>query len=83
VPEVIEKIKQQFESASKCLEPEETIRLRAADLIGLCLEKNEDPDKEINVSAYGSQSAQSYDDATRTWSRPFRNSLNITITPLG
>ena len=65
----------QFERASKCAEPEESIRLATAKLIDLSLEA-QDPEKDVSVSAYGSQSADYQ-------TQKVRNSLNITISPQG
>jgi len=72
-PEVKKDVAGQFERAPKCAEPEEGIRLAAAKLIDLSLEA-QDPERDVNVQAYGSQSV-----TTTT----VRNSLNITISPQG
>ena len=60
-------------SVQKCDEPEEGIRLAAADLIAKALSA-QDNAKTVEVSAYGSQSK---DYATNK----VCNSLSISITP--
>lgn len=75
-PTVAEQIAKQFENGSKCAEPEETIRQAAKKLIETSLEA-QDPAKDVQVSAYGSQSVYDVGSPNAT----FRNSLSISITP--
>lgn len=70
--EVISSVMSQFNS-QKCEEPEESIRKAAGNLIVLALQA-QDPDKNVQVSAWGSQSV------TGT---VVRNSLSIKIDPQG
>jgi len=72
-PEAKANIAGQFERGSKCADPEEEIRQVAAKLIDLSL-GHQDPEKDVSVTAYGSQSVAGVS---------VRNSLDITITPQG
>ena len=74
-PEAASEIARQFATSGPCEEPEEGIRQGAAKLLALAIEA-QDPDKQVRISAYGSQSK---DYATGK----IRNSLNITVTPEG
>lgn len=73
-PEVRKKIAEQFANATPCVKPEETIRMSAAKLLDLCLE-HQHPEKDVNVSAYGSQ--------YKAETGEVRNSLAITVSPQG
>ena len=70
--EVVSSVTKQF-SNQKCEEPEESIRKAAGNLIDLALE-HQDPEKNVQVSAFGSQSVNG---------NVVRNSLSIQITPQG
>jgi hypothetical protein len=74
-PEQISKAIDDAFMGSKCAEPEESIRLLAWGLIHRALGE-QDPAKDVQVSAYGSMSK---DFSTGV----VRNSLNITVTPQG
>lgn len=68
---------QQFKNGSKCLEPEERIRLAAANLIDLGLDA-QDPSSAVKVEASGSQTFKDY--AAKTG---VSNTVTISIQPQG
>lgn len=75
--EVAKTIEIQFNTSSACVEPEEGIRQGARKLIADCLAA-QIPDRDVRVSAFGSQSQSSWEK-----DKPIevRNSLSITVTP--
>jgi hypothetical protein len=76
-PEVAAEIAKQF-AAWKCQEPEETVRLAAQKAIGEALAA-QDQEREVRVSAFGSQSCSNWEAPEAQ--RKYRNSLSITVTP--
>jgi hypothetical protein len=75
VTQVKDVIAKQFETSGPCIEPEETIRQKARELIALALE-HQGYSPNVEVSAYGSQS-------TDYETKAISNSLSIIITPQG
>jgi hypothetical protein len=73
VADVKATIASQFQTGAKCMEPEETIRQKAAELVALALD-SQGYMPNVDVSAYGSMSK---DYSTNAVS----NSLSIIITP--
>jgi hypothetical protein len=68
----------QFDAASVCGEPEETIRQQAREMIqtALCAQKS---DSVVQVSANGSQSSTFIDGK---WGAPYTNNLEIKVQPI-
>jgi hypothetical protein len=66
--------------ASKCAEPEETIRLAAKEVI-LAAIAGQREDSVVQVNASGSMS-QTYSDETKKWGEPVTNNLEIKVTSL-
>lgn len=64
---------------SPCPEPEESIRQLAGKQIDIALGAMP-PNMFVQVSAYGSQSALTYEGGQ--WKGPFSNSLSINISPM-
>lgn len=71
-------IENQFETRGACMEPEESIRQSARKLIAESLKAQIPSDKDVRVSAYGSQSVRGMLGGAPD---EIRNSLSITITP--
>jgi len=71
-PAVAEKVAKQFADASKCAEPEETIRQAAAHMIDAAL-AGQDPSQVVEVSASGSMSTNN--------GKVTSNSLQIAVSP--
>jgi hypothetical protein len=68
-------IKRQFETGSKCIEPEETVRLAAASLLDAAIAA-QDPSKAVKISAGGSQN---FDHSKNS---VVSNNLNIVVEPI-